>query len=244
MSDVKIDEITDVLRQRILSGEFGTAGRLPSLRMFAQQLGTTRETMNKAFQRLQAEGLVSSLGPAGVFVRASRARIPGTTSHMDTYLKQLGLESVETTIGTPGIVPAPGDVAQVLGVSENTPVVRRLQRGGTTTAHYQLVESFYPVELAGGAILERLQRDTSLNVLAAIREAHGRRVQRVHEDVIGRFPSQQEQDLLKVVRNTPMLDAQRTYYAEDDTTVIMFSRVSMVASYFVLSYDYIAPSVS
>ena len=238
MSDVKVDEITDALRQRILLGEFGTAGRLPSLRMFAQQLGTTRETMNKVFQRLQAEGLVSSLGPAGVFVRASRTRIPGTTSHMDAYLKQLGLEPVETTIGTPAIIPAPEDVARALGVAENTPVVHRLQREGTVTAHYQLVESFYPIELAGGPILEQVRRDKHFHVLAAIKEAHGRSVRRVHEDVIGRFPTEQEQNLLKVVRNTPMLEAQRTYYAEDDTTVLLFRRVSMVASYFVLSYDY------
>jgi DNA-binding GntR family transcriptional regulator len=75
MPEVKVDDITNALRERILSGEFGTGGRLPSLRMFAAQYGTTRETMNKVAQRLQAEGLLSSLGTAGVFVRASRTRL-------------------------------------------------------------------------------------------------------------------------------------------------------------------------
>jgi DNA-binding GntR family transcriptional regulator len=238
MSGVKVDELTDTLRQRIVSGEFGTAGRLPSLRMFAQQMGTTRETMNKVFQRLQAEGFISSLGPAGVFVRASRTRIPGTTSHMDTYLKQLGLEPVDVTIGTPEVVLAPEDIAHALGVSKNTPVVHRLQRQGTATAYYQLLESFLPAELAGGQILKQMRQNKQFDVLTAIKEAHGKQVRRVHEDVIGRFPTQREQDLLKVVRNTPMLEAQRTYYTEDETTAIMFSRVSMVASFFVLSYDY------
>jgi DNA-binding GntR family transcriptional regulator len=163
---------------------------------------------------------------------------------MDTYLRQLGLEPVVSIIGIPEIVPAPVDVAHALGLSENTLVVHRLQREGTTTAHYQLIESFYPVELAGGPILEQMQQDKLFDVLAAIKEVYGKSVGRVHEDVVGRFPTQREQDLLKVVRNTPMLEANRTYYTDDDRTVIMFSRVSMVASYFVLSYDYIAPSVS
>ena len=241
MVDVKVDDITNALRERILSGEFGTGGRLPSLRMFAAQYGTTRETMNKVAQRLQAEGLLSSLGTAGVFVRASRTRIPSIGLHFEDYLKQLGLEPVETTVDKPEVIPAPTDVAGALDVPENTPVVRRLQRQGITTAHYRLIESFYPVELAGGSILERMQQGEKLNVLLAIKEVHGKVVKRVHEDVIGRLPTQDEQDLLKIVRSTPVLEVHRTYFAEDNTTVIMHSRIIFVASYFVLSYDYAAP---
>ena len=243
MADVKVDDITNALRERILSGEFGTGGRLPSLRMFAAQYGTTRETMNKVAQRLQAEGLLSSLGTAGVFVRASRTRLPGIGLRFDDYLKQLGLEPVETTVGRPDVIPAPVEVAGALGVPENTPVVRRLQRQGIATAHYRLIESFYPVELAGGSILERMQQDENVNVLSAIKEIHGKNAKRVHEDVIGRLPTQDEQDLLKIVRSAPVLEVHRTYFAEDDTTVMMYSRFTFVASYFVFSYDYAAPSV-
>src|SRR5262249_14448266 len=161
-------------------------------------------------------------------------RIPGIGPRFDHYLKQLGLEPVVSTIATPGVVPASPDVAEALGVPENTLVVHRIQRQGTTTAHYRLVESLYPGQLAGGSILERLQQDERFNVLLAIKEAHGKAVKRVHEDVIGRLPLQREQDLLKIVRSTPILEVHRIYYAEDDKTVIMYSRVIFVASYFVL----------
>ena len=66
--DMRVDMINEELRQRILDKEFGTAGRLPSLRMLAEQFNTTHETMNKVVQRLQAEGLLISLGRAGIFV--------------------------------------------------------------------------------------------------------------------------------------------------------------------------------
>jgi hypothetical protein len=63
---------------------------------------------------------------------------------------------------------------------------------------------------------------------------------RVHEDVIGRLPTTREQELLKIVRNAPVLEVQRANYAEDNS-VVMFNWIIFVASYFVLSYNYTTP---
>jgi GntR family transcriptional regulator len=236
----KVDDITDALRKRILDGEFGTGGRLPSLRMFASQYGTTQETINKVIQRLQAEGLLSSLGRQGVFVHMPRTRIPGILPRFDLYLKELGLEPVETNVEKPDLVPAPDDVAKAFGVSVGSPVVHRLRRQGTTTANYRLAENFYPVNLAGSSILERMQEDERFDALLAIKEVSGKVIAHVHEDVIARLPTQREQDLLKLVRGAPVLEVLRTNYAEDGT-VVMYNRIIFVASYFVLSYDYDVP---
>jgi DNA-binding GntR family transcriptional regulator len=240
--DVKVDVIADAFRQRILAGEYGTSGRLPSLRLLAEEYGTTRETLNKVVQRLQAEGLLVSQGRAGVFVSKPRTRIPGITARFDLYLQEQGLTPVETNIDEPAVVAAPSEVAKVFGIAEGAPVVRRMRLQGTATIPYRLAENFYPVDLAGGSILEQMQKDARFDVLLAIKEAHGKVIKRVHEDVIGRLPTSQEQDLLKIVRNAPVLEVQRTNYAEDDdTTVIMFNRIIFVASHFVLSYDYTTP---
>ena len=240
--DTKIDSIADALRQRIVNGDFGTAGRLPSLRLLSEEYGTTHETMNKVIQRLQAEGLLTSLGRAGVFVNKPRTRIRGITARFDLYLEQQGLTPEETNVDEPSLTPAPADVAKAMGIAEGTPIVRRLRRQGTTSTPYRLAENFYPVDLAGGSILERMQKDARLDVLQAIKEAHGKVIKRVHEDVIGRLPTSLEQELLKIVRNSPVLEVQRTNYAEDDnTTVIMFNRIIFVASHFVLSYHYTTP---
>lgn len=236
-SEVKVDSITDALRKRILEGEFGTGGRLPSLRMFASQYETTQETMNKAIQRLQAEGLLSSLGRQGVFVHMPRARIPGLVPRFDLHLKELGLEPVETNIEKPDVVPAPDEVAKAFGIAAGSPVVHRLRRQGTTTAHYRLAENYYPMSLVNDYILKEMQKDERFDALLAIKEAHGKVVQHTHEDVIARLPNQKEQDLLKLVRGTPILEVRRTNYAEDNT-VIMYNCIIFVASYFVLSYDY------
>jgi DNA-binding GntR family transcriptional regulator len=240
--DVKVDVIADAFRQRILAGEYGTSGRLPSLRLLAEEYGTTRETLNKVVQRLQAEGLLVSQGRAGVFVSKPRTRIPGITARFDLYLQEQGLTPVETNIDEPAVVAAPSEVAKVFGIAEGAPVVRRMRLQGTATIPYRLAENFYPVDLAGGSILEQMQKDARFDVLLAIKEAHGKVIKRVHEDVIGRLPTSREQELLKIVRNAPVLEVHRTNFAEDDdTTVMMFNRIIFVASHFVLSYDYTTP---
>ncbi|GCE31531.1 hypothetical protein KDA_70150 [Dictyobacter alpinus] len=234
----KVDEIINAIRQRIVAGEFGTGGRLPSLRMFASQYNTTQETMNKAIQQLQSEGLLSSLGRQGVFVHMPRTRIPGILPRFDKYLESLGLTPVETNIDEPALVPASEEVAKIFGIAPGSSIVHRLRRQGTTTAHYRLAENFYPVTLINDHILHQMQSDERFDAVLAIKEAHGKVIKHVHEDVIARLPDQREQELLKLVRGAPVLEVKRTNYAEDDTTVIMYNKIIFVASYFMLSYDY------
>lgn len=236
--DIKVNDITDALRKRILNKEFGTGGRLPSLRMFADQYGTTQQTMNVVVQRLQSEGLLSSLGRQGVFVSMFRTRIPGIRMpRFDLYLKEMGLEPAEINLENPGIVPAPIDVAQAFGISEGTPVVHRLRRQGTTTVHMRLAENFYPTALVDSDMLAQMQQNDSFDALLAIANKTGKKIKPIHEMVISRFPSEDEQGSLKINRSTPVLDVRRISKAEDGT-VIMYNRITYVASYFELSYDY------
>jgi DNA-binding GntR family transcriptional regulator len=242
MADTKVDVITEKLRQQILKGDFGTLGRLPSLRMLADQYDTARETMNKVVQQLQAEGLLISRGTGGVFV-AYRTRLPaGITARFDLYLKQQGLTPVETDIEKPSLVPASPEAAEVFGIAEGTSVVRRYRRQGTTETHYRLTENFYSTDLVDEAILKHMQDDVSFDVLLAIKAKYGKAVKYMHERVIGRLPTLQEQELLKIIRNSPVLDVHRTSRADDEKrSVIMFSHIIYIASYFELSYDYTVP---
>jgi len=235
--DVKVNDITDALRKRILGGEFGTGGRLPSLRMFAEQYGTTQQTINTAVQRLQSEGLLSSLGRQGVFVQRQRERIPGIVPRFDLYLKEHNMEPMETNITLPELVPAPADVAKALSIAEGVPVIHRLRCQGTTVTHMRLAENFYPVALVDDHILKQMQEDESFDVLIAIKDKYGKVVSHAAEKVIARFPTEEEHELLKINRNTPVLDVRRTN-TDEDGTVIMYNRITFVASYFELAYSY------
>ncbi len=247
--DTKVDAINDAFRRRILDGEFGTAGRLPSLRMLAEQFDTTHETMNKVIQRLQAEGLLISLGRAGVFVNSTHKHIPGITRNLAQFFDEQGLKLEETNIEDPSWVMATKEVADALNIKGKTSVVRRYrQQGtlrGTTLIPFRLAENFYSPELVDEEFLERMQLDVSFDVLEAIKMTYHKEIRWVHEDVIGRLPSAEEQGLLNINRQTPVFDVRRTSYISDDDgkdenrSALMFSRIVFVASYFVLSYDYI-----
>jgi GntR family transcriptional regulator len=234
--DTKIDAITDELRRRILAGTYGTQGRLPGLRMLAKEFRTSQETMNKVIQRLQDEGLLSSLGQRGVFVRGNRTRIPGLLPRFDLYLQQMGLEPVEENLEEPALMKAPLGIADLMGVEPDTLVVRRLRRQGSTTAYMRIAENFYPQELAG-EFLEQMKADARMDVVEAIKQRHGVVIHQVREDILARLPSKQEQIWLKISRGTPVLEVDRVCLSREGT-VIMANRLILVASFFILSREY------
>lgn len=240
-SNPKVDTITNVLRERIEKGVYGTEGRLPSLRMLAKQFDTTHETMNKVVQRLQAEGLLLSYGRAGVFVGPKQTPILGLTRNFAQYLWDYRGETlIEEDLARPSMIPAPLDVAGKLGVAENALVVRRYHRQGTEKGFYRSVESYFPGQLVGEEVLEQMQQDERFDVLAAIKRLHGLEVRSVHDDVLARLATSEEEKLFSIVRNAPVFDVRRTSYgADEDGPVLMFNRLILVASQFVLSYDYI-----
>jgi DNA-binding GntR family transcriptional regulator len=247
--ETKVDFIINDFRKRILRGEFGTAGRLPSLRMLAEQFETTHETMNKVIQRLQAEGLLFSEGRAGVFVNSIQKHIPGLTPNLADFFQEQGLILEEADIDMPSWVAAQQEVAEALKVEEDSTVVRRYRSQGThhgvSTVLFRTVESFYPSSLVDKEMLQQMQQDVHFDVLKSIKDTHAKEIGRVHERLTGRFPTAEEQEQLRIVRNTPVFDVRRTSYSANDEIedgsdlVIMYSRLIFVASHFVLTYDYI-----
>ena len=182
-------------------------------------------------------------------VSQPRMHLSGLTPRFDQELQKLGLISHEANIDEPAIVPAPIDIARILGIEEGSPVVHRFRlqgekikpagkgEGKVRIIPYRLAENFYPTSLADESILDRMQKDEGFDVILAIKEKTGRVPVRVHEDLDVRLPRVQERDLLLVSSQTPIIEIRRISYAEDDT-VIMVNRIILVANAFTLSYDY------
>jgi len=70
-------QLCAALREVILSGGLSAGERLPASRTLAKDLGVSRTTVNDAFERLVAEGLIESRVGAGTFVsQALKAERP------------------------------------------------------------------------------------------------------------------------------------------------------------------------
>jgi GntR family transcriptional regulator len=61
-------QLAAILRARILSGELGPEGRLPSETTLMQEHGIARETARKAVRVLRDEGLVEIVQGRGAYV--------------------------------------------------------------------------------------------------------------------------------------------------------------------------------
>jgi DNA-binding GntR family transcriptional regulator len=237
----KVEAFADQLRSQILAGDFGRYGRLPSREELADQFKTSRDTINKVVSLLQAEGLLSPKGKRGVVVSSQRLRVQGIAAPFDLELKKQGLTAFEENVDGPGKVPASDELAQTMGMKEGTLVAWHYRkhgaRHGNAITPYWLAENFYPLSLVDDTLLEQLRQDGRFDIIQAIKEKYAKITVRVHDDVISRFPTPSERELLGLKANAPVVEVRRSNFAEDDT-VIMANRIIFVANFFTLGYDY------
>jgi DNA-binding GntR family transcriptional regulator len=231
--DGKIESLANTLREQIKRGDFGTKGRLPSVTQLAKDHQIARTTVYNALLLLQAEGLII-VKDNSHYVNYPTLRLSGAPL-FDKYLEQQGLPSATDNIIEPEIIPIPADIAAMFGQAEGIHVVHRVRRHGTPDVPLRLQESFYPLDLAG-QFLEAMKQNPDMNVAGEIRKVLGIAIAKRHDDVLARLPTTQEMHLLNIARTTPVLEIRRHFRAEDDRTVF-FAKISLVAAYFLLSYD-------
>lgn len=237
----KVDIIIEGLKIRIQSGEFDD-GRLPSFRKLVQEYTTSQETMNKAMQTLQAEGLLVSSGAKGVFVNKSRIRIPGINPNFFKYITDFGenhgFEVIEETISHPEIFTAPGEITKKMGLPRNSKVLRRFRKQGSNQSIFRFAETFYPASLITKKMYEDIKNDPHYPITKNIEKYFKQAIKAVHEDLIVRLPTKFEQEHLQIVRTNPVVDMAVTCYNKEKTQIIMYSHITFNANDFIFMYDY------
>lgn len=233
--DGKIETLVITLREQIKRGDFGTRGRLPSVTQLAKEHQIARTTVYNALQILRNEGLLIVKDTA-FFVNNPVLHIVGTPNFDDYLLKQ-GLTPKLTTIGTPEVITLPDEIAAMFNAESGTQVVHRLRVQGTSEIPLRLEENWYPVDLAL-QFLEAMRNDPNINVAREIRLAHNTAITRIKEDVISRYPSQEETKLLNITRTSPVLEARRNFLTDNTGRTVIYNRTIMIAAFFQMHYEY------
>lgn len=70
-------QLIDVIKQKIMSGEYQPGQRLPSVRELATDAAVNPNTMQRALAELEREGLLYTLRTSGRFVSEDRNMIDG-----------------------------------------------------------------------------------------------------------------------------------------------------------------------
>lgn len=230
----KIELLADQLRERIKRGDFGINGRLPTVTALSKEYQIARATMYQSLLLLRSEGLLIVKGNS-YFAHYPLLRIPGSPL-FDQFLIQQGLKPVTDNLTDPNIVPAPADIAAILGVEEGAPVISRIRRQGTAEVAYRLHENWYTLELAE-PFLEEMKENPNMNVAGRIRETRGIAIANIRDDVVTRLPTADEIELLNIVRTTPVLEVRKQFLTQEGT-LVMFVRSVLVGAYFQLTYEY------
>lgn len=119
-------QISNAIRERILSGALAEGDRIPSARALCTEYGVSQVTALKAITTLQVEGLVEPRPGIGTIVttdglhRGGKDRFEATAKTGRIYAP-----GEYARIVSAEIVTAPDDIADVLGLEHGAQVIRR-----------------------------------------------------------------------------------------------------------------------
>jgi GntR family transcriptional regulator len=212
-------QIANHYRDAILNGDLKAGQRLPAVAEIAEEWGVAAGTAARALSQLQVEGAIYT-SPQGSFVSDGDVirRAPSERIKSAKRVKTNG-ESVEVTDA--GIVTAPNYVADLLGVTIGTQVIRREEitwhKGHPLTLAVDWIPVFDDATLAGELVARMPIKG---GAAAVIRSSTGRRIIHWRDHVRGRAADAREAGALRLPVGSPILAGAHLW--SDDDGVILY----------------------
>lgn len=220
----KYQQIAERLRAQIDSGARQPGERLPSEPELAEEYGASRNTVRLAIAALTNQGLVTSRQGLGTFVVESAkpftALLSRTKAEPDEQHVSMSLPVVSPDADESEMVrlivetgSASASVAEKLGIAPGDPVVIRRSQHFIGDVPWQLINSYYPSQVAKGTRLEQAGRieTGSVGLLAQL----GYPQQGFFDEIGARMPDAREFDFFNLVSGTPVIVVSRTSYSSD-----------------------------
>jgi GntR family transcriptional regulator len=220
----KYHQIADQLRAQIKSGALAPGQRLPSEPDLAAQYDASRNTVRLAIALLTNQGLVESRQGLGTFVHEpakpftallSRVRTAPDEQHVSAALPVVSptadeSEMVRLVVETGQADP---EVAGRLGIEPGDPVVIRHSQYFIGEVPWQLINSYYPSDLAGGTALQQagVIEGGSIAMLGEL----GHTQQGFADEIRTRMPDAREFSFFQLPSGTPVMVVNRTSYSAD-----------------------------
>jgi GntR family transcriptional regulator len=226
----KYQEIADRLRTQIASGALVPGQRLLSEPELAAEYDASRNTVRLAIALLINQGLVVSRQGLGTFVveptrpftaLLSRIHAPPKEEHASMSLPVVSpavdeseaadeSEMVRLIVETGSASPS---VAEKLDLAPGDPVVVRRSQYFIGDVPWQLINSYYPSDLAKGTALEQAGEieSGSVGVLTEL----GYQQQGFVDEIGARMPNAREFDFFKLASGMPVIVVNRTSYTTD-----------------------------
>lgn len=218
-------QLADLLRDRVIAGEFPPGAALPSEPKLVDQYGISRTAVRQGLAILKAEGVILSEQGRGWFVREHRIvrrmassryqaelnqlarptdqrdQAPFTYDHHDFRFFELGRHF--TT------VPADEDLAEVFGVEVRTPLLRRTFVFYFDSEPHRRSYSYLLAEMVRDTPVENPDNEPWPGGTMAQLDFVGVRVTAVEETISARMPTLDEADELHIDEGVPVIAVRR-----------------------------------
>jgi DNA-binding GntR family transcriptional regulator len=210
-------QISDRLRELILTGVWPPHHRLPPEHELAETLGVARGTLKRGLKTLVQEGMLVQVQGRGTFVTSGA--LPRPVEHdrlsLAEALRVQGM-TVTTTVLSHEVVAAPAGIASNLTIPARSPVLRLArarQADGVPVAYFV---NYVRVDLCPD-FTDRQLTDESLYVL--IEEACGARLTAGRRQLEARAADADLAELLETPVGTPLQYFEQVTYLEDGRAV-------------------------
>lgn len=212
-------------RDLIERGDLRPGEQLPSVREMAERWKVAHTTAARALKALQAEGLAASTVGTGTVVADRSAGSP-TAEALAGQLRQSGTvypPGYSSTILAAAIIPAPDQVADVLGVERGEPVIGRSrivrdEAGRPAESSMSYVRG----ELADVAPALLTTEPLSSGVLGYLEQQTGRRAEQGVDQYAARAASPEEAAALNLAPGSPVL-MERHWTIDGDGEVLEYA---------------------
>jgi GntR family transcriptional regulator len=238
-------QISDHLRELVVSGQVAPGELLPSESQLVQHYGVTRTTIRQALDVLKAEGLVVAEHGKGSYVRPRpQVRRLGSDRfarrHRDAG-KAAFVAEVESAGSKPSVDqitvseerPSP-EIAGRLGLTGRAKVIVRRRRYLIDGQPVEMATSYIPAALGRGTPIA--EPNSGPGGIYARLEEQGHRLDRFAEEVRARMPLPEEAQALRLPSGVPVFQLVRTAYDTDGQAVEVCDTV-MSSDVYQLDYE-------
>lgn len=140
-------QIKEVLKQRILDGDYEVNERLPSESEMMKVFGVSRITVRQAVRDLHTEGLVFSAQGKGTFV--SRPKAVQDIQHLQGFGEAMAPQGYDTSTRVVGVqeVRAPQEVSDALKIKQSATVIELTRIRYLNREPISVDNSFFPLNI-------------------------------------------------------------------------------------------------
>jgi GntR family transcriptional regulator len=205
-------KVEEVLASEIARGDHQPGDRLPSEDELLARFGVSRITIRRAIQNLIQRGMVEIRRGRGTFVLAPKVsqeltKLTGFVEDMDTHGRK-----ASARVMSQGVVAASSRVAQHLGISKGTRVMRIERVRLADSVPMSFDETYLPLEIGRKIVRNDLR---VMPIFTLLEEMYGIPLTEAEYTLEAAAASAHVADALNVPEGAPVFRIERTSFTTD-----------------------------